>query len=122
MRKGKFTESQIVATLKQVESSRQVKDVCQALRTCAPSDCSMRLERLSPLGLMASAVGASRIKRKEGIEADFTGSPYALQMLFGLAQRSRTGLRSRSYAGKAAYRLQRVQIVRPLLHDFPALR
>jgi putative transposase len=29
MRKSKFTESQIVATLKQVESGRQVKDVCR---------------------------------------------------------------------------------------------
>ncbi len=28
MRKSKFTESQIVATLKQVESGREVKDVC----------------------------------------------------------------------------------------------
>ncbi|WP_343132573.1 transposase, partial [Xanthomonas arboricola] len=28
MRKSKFTESQIVATLKQVEGGRQVKDVC----------------------------------------------------------------------------------------------
>ncbi len=31
MRKSKFTESQIVATLKQVESGRQVKDVCREL-------------------------------------------------------------------------------------------
>ncbi|MGF6712709.1 putative transposase [Luteibacter sp. W1I16] len=29
MRKSKFTESQIVATLKQVEGGRQVKDVCR---------------------------------------------------------------------------------------------
>ena len=28
MRKSKFTESQIVAALKQVEGGRQVKDVC----------------------------------------------------------------------------------------------
>ncbi|MEN9127367.1 transposase, partial [Xanthomonas euvesicatoria] len=28
MRKSKFTDSQIVATLKQVEGGRQVKDVC----------------------------------------------------------------------------------------------
>ncbi|GAE50034.1 transposase IS3/IS911 family protein, partial [Xanthomonas arboricola pv. pruni str. MAFF 311562] len=31
MRKSKFTESQIVATLKQVEGGRQVKDVCREL-------------------------------------------------------------------------------------------
>lgn len=31
MRKSKFTESQIVATLKQVEGGRQVKDVCHEL-------------------------------------------------------------------------------------------
>ncbi|MDC9660888.1 transposase, partial [Xanthomonas euvesicatoria] len=29
MRKSKFTDSQIVATLKQVEGGRQVKDVCR---------------------------------------------------------------------------------------------
>ncbi len=29
MRKSKFTESQIVTTLKQVEAGRQVKDVCR---------------------------------------------------------------------------------------------
>lgn len=29
MRKSKFTESEIVATLKQVESGRQVKDICR---------------------------------------------------------------------------------------------
>lgn len=28
MRKSKFTESQITATLKQVETGRQAKDVC----------------------------------------------------------------------------------------------
>lgn len=31
MRKSKFTESQIVHTLKQVEAGRQVKDVCREL-------------------------------------------------------------------------------------------
>ncbi|GAA0921802.1 hypothetical protein GCM10009552_43240 [Rothia nasimurium] len=31
MRKSKFTESQIVTTLKQVESGRQVNDVCREL-------------------------------------------------------------------------------------------
>lgn len=31
MRKSKFTESQIVTTLKQVEGGRQVKDVCREL-------------------------------------------------------------------------------------------
>ena len=31
VRKSKFTESQIVATLKQVEGGRQVKDVCHEL-------------------------------------------------------------------------------------------
>lgn len=31
MRKSKFTESQIVKTLKQVEGGRQVKDVCREL-------------------------------------------------------------------------------------------
>jgi len=31
MRKSKFTESQIVATLKQVEGGRQVKDMCREL-------------------------------------------------------------------------------------------
>ncbi len=31
MRKSKFTDSQIVATLKQVEGGRQVKDVCREL-------------------------------------------------------------------------------------------
>jgi len=31
MRKSKFTESQIVATLKQVEGGRQIKDVCREL-------------------------------------------------------------------------------------------
>ena len=31
MRKSKFTKSQIVATLKQVEDGRQVKDVCREL-------------------------------------------------------------------------------------------
>lgn len=31
MRKSKFTESQIVNTLKQVEGGRQVKDVCREL-------------------------------------------------------------------------------------------
>lgn len=31
MRKSKFTESQIVTTLKQVEVGRQVKDVCREL-------------------------------------------------------------------------------------------
>lgn len=31
MRRSKFTESQIVATLKQVEAGRQVKDVCREL-------------------------------------------------------------------------------------------
>lgn len=31
MRKSKFTESQIVSTLKQVEGGRQVKDVCREL-------------------------------------------------------------------------------------------
>ena len=31
MRKSKFTESQIAATLKQIEGSRQVKDVCREL-------------------------------------------------------------------------------------------
>jgi len=31
MRESKFTESQIVATLKQVEGGRQVKDVCHEL-------------------------------------------------------------------------------------------
>ncbi len=31
MRKSKFTESQIVTTLKQVEGGRQVKDVCRDL-------------------------------------------------------------------------------------------
>jgi len=31
MRKSKFSESQIVQTLKQVEGGRQVKDVCRAL-------------------------------------------------------------------------------------------
>lgn len=31
MRKSKFTESQIVHTLKQVEGGRQVKDVCREL-------------------------------------------------------------------------------------------
>ena len=31
MRKSKFTESQIVATLKQVERGRQVKDMCREL-------------------------------------------------------------------------------------------
>lgn len=31
MRKSKFTESQIGATLKQVEGGRQVKDVCREL-------------------------------------------------------------------------------------------
>ena len=31
MRKSRFTESQIVATLKQVEGGRQVKDVCREL-------------------------------------------------------------------------------------------
>ena len=31
MRKSKFTESQIVTTLKQVEAGRQVKDVCREL-------------------------------------------------------------------------------------------
>lgn len=29
MRKSKFTESQIVTTLKQVEGGRQIKDVCR---------------------------------------------------------------------------------------------
>lgn len=33
MRKSKFTESQIVAALKQVESGRQVKDLCRELGT-----------------------------------------------------------------------------------------
>lgn len=31
MRKGKFTESRIVATLKRLEGGRQVKDVCREL-------------------------------------------------------------------------------------------
>lgn len=31
MRKSKFTENQIVQTLKQVEGGRQVKDVCREL-------------------------------------------------------------------------------------------
>jgi putative transposase len=31
MRKGKFSGSQIVQTLKQVEGKRQVKDVCREL-------------------------------------------------------------------------------------------
>ncbi len=31
MRKSRFTETQIVATLKQVEGGRQVKDVCREL-------------------------------------------------------------------------------------------
>ena len=31
MRKSKFSESQIVQTLKQVEGGRQVKDVCREL-------------------------------------------------------------------------------------------
>ena len=31
MRKSKFTESQIVTTLKQVEAGRQVKDVCRKM-------------------------------------------------------------------------------------------
>jgi putative transposase len=31
MRKSKFTENQIVTTLKQVKGSRQVKDVCREL-------------------------------------------------------------------------------------------
>ncbi len=31
MRKSKYTESQIVTTLKQVEAGRQVKDVCREL-------------------------------------------------------------------------------------------
>lgn len=31
MRKSKFTESQIITTLKQVEGGRQVKDVCREL-------------------------------------------------------------------------------------------
>ena len=31
MRKSKFSESQIVHTLKQVEGGRQVKDVCREL-------------------------------------------------------------------------------------------
>lgn len=31
MRKSKFTESQIVATLKQVEGGRQVKELCREL-------------------------------------------------------------------------------------------
>jgi len=31
MRKSKFTKSQIVMTLKQVEAGRQVKDVCREL-------------------------------------------------------------------------------------------
>lgn len=31
MRKSKFTESQIVTTLKQFEAGRQVKDVCREL-------------------------------------------------------------------------------------------
>jgi putative transposase len=31
MRKSKFTESQIVTTLKQVEGGRRVKDVCREL-------------------------------------------------------------------------------------------
>ncbi|WP_425599568.1 transposase [Xanthomonas arboricola] len=31
MRKSEFTESQIVATLEQVEGGRQVKDVCRDL-------------------------------------------------------------------------------------------
>ncbi len=39
MHKSKFTESQIVATLKQVEGGRQVKDVCSEL---AISDATCR--------------------------------------------------------------------------------
>ncbi len=31
MRKSKFTESQLVATLKQVEGGRQFKDICREL-------------------------------------------------------------------------------------------
>lgn len=31
MRKSKFTESQVVTTLKQVEGGRKVKDICREL-------------------------------------------------------------------------------------------
>jgi len=37
MRKSKFTESQILATLKQVEAGRQVKDFCRELGISATS-------------------------------------------------------------------------------------
>ncbi|AKS21525.1 transposase [Xanthomonas campestris pv. campestris] len=39
MRKSKFTESQIVATLKQVEGGCQVKDVCRELGISGATYC-----------------------------------------------------------------------------------
>lgn len=61
MRKSKFTESQIVATLKQVEGGRQVKDVCH-LRSLREKRCGCaRFGRWpSNLRALASACPTSR--------------------------------------------------------------
>ena len=40
MRKRRFTEKQIVQTLKQVEGGRQVKDVCRELGISEATYCS----------------------------------------------------------------------------------
>lgn len=62
MRKSKFTESQIVATLKQVEGDRQVKDVCRELGI---SDVTYYVWKSKYGGMEASDV-----QRLRDVEAD----------------------------------------------------
>jgi putative transposase len=62
MRKSKFTESQIVKTLKQVEGGRQVKDVCRELGISEPTYYTWK----SKYGGME----ASDVKRLKDLEAE----------------------------------------------------
>lgn len=62
MRKSKFTESQIVKTLKQVEGGRQVKDVCRELGISEPTYFTWK----SKYGGME----ASDVKRLKDLEAE----------------------------------------------------
>jgi len=62
MRKSKFSESQIVQTLKQVEGGRQVKDVCRELGI---SDATYYVWKSKYAGMEASDVRRLRELEEE---------------------------------------------------------
>lgn len=62
MRESKFTESEIVTTLKQVESCRQVKDVCRELGISEATYCASKSK--------CSSMEAFDVQRPRDLEAE----------------------------------------------------